>query len=100
MNYYRVYLRDTGELIAEGDVHACAQQRGIAVESFRTMVQKNRNGTRYQRYKILVESRPNQKQPSRVRPDLSWEKKFIREWDAFYEPIRKKYGIAVKRDDG
>lgn len=105
---YRVYRAKDGKLLAEGIAEACAKQLGIEIQGFYKAVCKAQAGTN-KKYRIEVF------QPSPIpelaiqaderalpaRQELSSEElQLAREWDAFCEPIRKKYGIAVKRDDG
>lgn len=42
--YYAIYLRKTDELICTGSAKECAEQMGISINAFRTLVCRSRNG--------------------------------------------------------
>ena len=103
---YRVYRAKDGSLLAEGIAEACAEQLGIEIQGFRKAVCKAKAG-KHKGYRIEVlpakpipeltaEGKPRQANQERTGERI----RLAREWDAFCEPIRKKYGITVNRDDG
>ena len=110
---YRVYREKDGQLLAEGSAAACAEQLGIEIQGFYKAVCKAQAG-KHRKYRIEVlpaslipglslqaEERALQARRAKRRQELTNEElQLAQEWDAFCEPIRKKYGIAVKRDDG
>lgn len=84
----RWVMRDqkSGKVVFEGTTKECADYAGINHKTFHTTV------TRYGKYKRwLVEE-------TFSATDRSTEnEEAIRRWDAFMEPLRKKYGIPVRR---
>ena len=104
---YRVYRAKDGKLLAEGIAEACAKQLGIEIQGFYKAVCKAQAG-KHKRYRIEV--LPASPIPGialqaeeialQARQELTNEGlQLAREWDAFCEPLRKKYGITVKRHD-
>lgn len=82
---YRVFLLRGGSLVAEGDAELCAAAIGYnGTKSFYSEVSKSDRGK--SKYRI-----------ERVFPEA--EQEAIRAWDAFCEPIRRKYNITAWRDD-
>lgn len=94
MILYEVYDPKTEELIAKGTVAECAEQLCMTVSGFRNAVDRAKNGTNRSQ-KIVAVGHTEVKQPNR---NFTSEKQAaIDAWDAFCEPIRKKYGIPVRR---
>lgn len=82
---WKVYLHSTGELLAEGTIKQCAEKIGIDSHTLR-----NRMETKSDRRKYDFEE---------VKAFDNRGAEAIYNWDAFCEPLRKKYGIKVKRMD-
>lgn len=85
-SFFRLYDIETGDLIAEGTSKECGEAIGAGEDAIRQAYQRTLNGT-YKGYQI--EGVPEIKAKS--------DAEAIRNWDAFCEPIRKKYGIPVRR---
>lgn len=83
---YYVYDKATEELVASGSARECAQVVGVHPAT----IQGASTGTATMR-NYCVE---------RLLPVVGSEKeKLAAQWDAFCEPIRKRYGIKSKRSD-
>lgn len=84
---YRLYDRETGEFFFEGTAKECSEAVGASHrDAIRSSYKGTRNGT-YKGYRIeevTVEE-------ARREADAAAA------WDAFVEPLRKQYGIPVKR---
>lgn len=88
---FRYFVRDreTGEIVAEGSARECAERLGVTTDTIRKW------GTGYYHsYKWEV---------TRVGLEIPMKNlnkhglaEAARSWDAFCEPIRKKYGVEVK----
>ena len=84
---YTVYDIVTGEILVSGNARECAAAIGVHDETIR----KNARGIiKSQRYEVVEDPTQEEKQP---RDDMLIA---ARNWDAFCEPIRKKYGIKVQ----
>lgn len=84
---YRVYDRKTGELVVEGTSKECSEAVGAPHrDTIRSAYKGTRNGT-YKGYRI------EEVRDGEARSDAE----AIRNWEAFMRPLRKKYGIPVKR---
>lgn len=84
--FFRVYDTETGELVVEGTSRECSQALGVADETTRNSYHNTINGT-YKGFRIEAISEDEARSDAEA----------IMKWDAFCEPIRKKYGIPVKR---
>lgn len=105
---YRVYLVKDDTLLASGTAEQCAEQMDISMGGFRSAVYHAQMGDRK---KYRVEVLEAEVIPELVRPVLQKSKaekpvwinekaQLAMDWDKFCEPLRRKYGIQVKRDDG
>lgn len=83
---FRLYDIETGELVVEGSTRECGEAIGAGDEAIRVAFNYTINGT-YKGYQI--EEVPEDEAKS--------DAEAIRNWDAFCEPIRRKYGIPVRR---
>lgn len=90
---YKVYSKETGELLAEGTAKECAKAVGLTKAGFRDAS----NAPRHRRLRI-VETTEDETPVSRHGTDTA----AIMSWDAFTAPLREKFGIPVyspKRED-
>lgn len=85
-NWFRVYDVETDELIVEGSAKECAEALGGDRNSITNAYYNTVNGT-YKGCRIEEMSADEAKSDAEA----------IKNWDAFCEPIRKKYGIPVRR---
>lgn len=83
---FRVYDRETGELVAEGTSNDCGEQLGLRRETIRAAYDGTVGGT-YKGYRI---------EKVVINTD-EYNKTAIMNWDAFCEPLRKEFGIPVYR---
>ena len=86
MYSYKVFSRN-GVLIAEGNAYQCAEALGIGVKSFRNVFSRKHYG------KYRIEGTPEKEEKQITKTDV----KAMKAWDEFCEPIRKEFGIKVKR---
>lgn len=86
---YCIRDRETGAIAAEGSARECAERLGVTDNTIRRW---GLNGC-HQKWKV---TRTGGKiSQAAVVPD--GDAAAVRSWDAFMEPLRKKYGIEVKR---
>lgn len=75
----------TGQVVCRGDAEACTRALGLkSVKIFHNTVNRMNRGL-YRRYRIETERSPETLEA-------------IRRWDAFTEPLRRRYGIARYRE--
>lgn len=87
---YKVYSMSTGDLLAEGTARQCAERLRVPSDTIRAI-----GRGAYTSYVYLVEEQEQEKQYQ----ELNGNSALIaaaKKWDAFCEPIRKKYGIPVR----
>lgn len=94
MRTYDVYDLKTGDLLFCGTTAECAEQMGLTAKAFRQALVRSRNGTN-RRHRI-EESGGTQLKRSE-RNALQSDAQAIRAWDAFMEPLRKEFGIPVRK---
>ncbi len=87
---YKVYSISTGDLLAEGTARQCAEKLRSPSDTIRAIAR----GATSRIY--LVEEQKQQRQERNVDPNIVAA---AERWDAFCEPIRKRYGIKSKRSD-
>lgn len=88
---YKVFDVKTGDFIVEGTARECAAVVGMTPSGFRQAhVVSAGNG-----HKRLLIIEQNQDEAPEELVDNSEMRDAAKEWDAFCEPIRKKYGIPV-----
>lgn len=83
-NRYCVQDGKTGEILAAGSVTECLKQVGICSDTFyRELETPGR---------FLITHLPN--------PEIDGSRKaeLAKQWDEFIEPIRKRFGVEVKRN--
>lgn len=86
IKHYTVYDIVTGDLLASGTAAECARRIGVHAETIR----KNARGViKSQLYEVVEDPTQEEKQK---RDDMLIA---AMKWDAFCEPIRKRYGIKV-----
>lgn len=89
---YEVRDAQTDELLAAGSAIECAKELGIHPDT----VRNNALGyAKSRRYSIAEVSDDQAPPPSFVTPRAVDKLDLAAQWDAFCEPIRKKYGIPV-----
>lgn len=94
MRTYDVYDLKTGDWIAGGTVAECAAQLGITTGAFHHAKHRCDRGTNA---KHRIEER-GEIPPQRADREFSGsDLAAIRSWDAFVEPLRKEFGIPVRR---
>lgn len=87
IKHYAVYDIVSGEQLAYGTARECAEAIGVHDETIRKNARGNIKSLKYE----VVEA-PSQEE-KQTREDMLTA---ARNWDAFCEPIRKKYGIKVQ----
>ena len=87
---YKVYSISTGDLLAEGTARQCAEKLRFPSDTIRAIARGA-----YTSHVYLVEEQKQQRQERNVDPNMVAAAK---RWDAFCEPIRKRFGIEVKRE--
>lgn len=92
MKVFGLFDPDTGEQVFAGTPAECAEFCGGTTRGFYGRYTGTKGGT-YHGYTVRVLPRVK---PKTLDPEL---KKLAAEWDAFCEPIRKAYGIEVRRSD-
>ena len=90
---YGLFNPLTGELAFEGTANECAEFCGGTVAGFLGGYNRTINET-YHGYSVEVVSEP----PVKANGCAEF-KKAAEAWDAFCEPIRKAYGISVRKGD-
>lgn len=89
MKVFGLFDARTDELVFAGTPAECAEFCGGAITGFYgRSAMKDRT---YHGYKV--------RDMQKIRPLDAEEKKLAAKWDAFCEPIRKAYGIEVRRSD-
>lgn len=93
---YKVYDIATSELLAEGTAKHCANEVGSNVNAIRDIARGKYQSRRF----VVVDITPADT-PDEQQYDPNGLKAAALKWDAFCDPIRKKYGIPVRRmNDG
>lgn len=82
---YKVYDKITGALLAEGTARQCAEALRAPSDTIRAIARRKSS------YKYVVE----QQEQEETNCDLGLVSA-AKKWDAFCEPIRKRYGIPVR----
>jgi hypothetical protein len=85
---YKVYDKTTGDLLAEGTARQCAEVLRAPSDTIRAIARGKGS------YKYLVEEQEKESDTKSL-SDSGLIAAALR-WDAFCEPIRKKYGIPVR----
>ena len=85
---YRVYDRPSGKLLAQGSTRECAEQLGMKHSGFQSAVDRMRDGVIG---KFVIEEFGGPQDTEQDRIDLA------EQWDRFCEPLRKKYGVKIRR---
>lgn len=86
---FRLYDIETGELFMEGSSKELGKALGVGKEAVRQAYEKNYQPI-YKGYEIEAVDEDN-------REDTKTDAEVIASWNAFVEPLRKKYGIPVRR---
>lgn len=94
MGCYRYCVRDrnTGAVIAEGTARECAAVIRVTPDTVRKW------STQYYHAKYQVTRDDGEVGENRMKN--SWCAAFAKKWDDTCEPLRKKYGVEVKKHDG
>lgn len=87
---YEVYDKITGVLLAEGTARYCSEVLHVGGDTIRAIAKGKYNSQRF-----LVEEQKQDLPDEEFEGDTSLKDAAMR-WDAFCEPIRKKYGIPVR----
>lgn len=82
---YYVYDKETEQLVASGTAKECAQAVGVHPAT----IQGAGLGSTPMRSYFVERTRPC---------DANEPLRLAAQWDAFCEPIRKRYGIKVKKE--
>lgn len=85
---YKVYNKITGELLAEGTARYCSEVLHVNADAIRAVAK----GTWSSRLFVVKE----QKQDEADEVGSTTLMAAAKNWDAFCEPLRKKYGIPVR----
>ena len=85
---YEVHDAATGKLLAVGTAAYCAKVVGISSDLVRSMARGAQNSRKYMSIDITEDEEKGEAACAHI---LAAAKA----WDAFCEPIRKKYGIPV-----
>ena len=86
---FRLYDIETGELFMEGSSKELGEAIGAGKEAIRQAYEKNWQAI-YKGYEIEAVDGDDQE-------DTKTDAEVIASWNAFVEPLRKKYGIPVRR---
>ena len=89
---YEVRNTKTGELIATGTATQCAMQVGIHPDTVRRIAA---GYIKPKQYLICEVSQSSAKPEPAPTDKISEKQRLAAKWDAFCEPIRKKYGIPI-----
>lgn len=89
---FRVYDITTNELLAEGTARYCANEVGSNVNAIRDIARGKYQSRKY----VVVDATPADT-PDEQPYDPNGLKAAAMKWDAFCDPIRRKYGIPVRR---
>ena len=85
-SWFRLYDIETGDLVVEGTSKDCGKAIGAGEDAIRQAYQRTLNST-YKGYQI----------EGIQKVEANSDAEAIKNWDAFVEPLRKKYGIPVRR---
>lgn len=91
---YEVYDFRSGALIAAGTAAQCAEQLGISDTGFRSAIKRCKRG-QTKKYRIV---KVDSLQPEQLISEQDRVLRAIEAWDAFTEPLRKKFGIPVHKE--
>lgn len=91
---YEVYDKITGKLLVEGTARYCSEVLHVGGDAIRAIARGKYNSQKF----VVIEQEQEQEQ-EQPEKDLSpnGTKAAAKAWDTFCEPIRKKYGIPVRR---
>lgn len=93
---YEVQDRSTGKIVCTGTAVRCANALGVCRETILRWGNGTRKSPQYDAR--MIDMAFSQAEAERVDyPDQF--RQAIRAWDEFCEPLRKKYGVKVKRWD-
>lgn len=99
--HYEVYDLVTGELLATGSERRCAMTLGVGNSAIGEVA---RGKYKSSRFRVVCKAEEEKPAPKKEQQPYSDMVIAARKWDAFCEPIRKKYGIPVykapKKEDG
>lgn len=87
MSIWKITDPKTKKVVFEGTTNECAEFIGCKPKTFHTTMQRSRNG-RYKQYVVTEEF---------CATEPTDDAEAIYNWDRFMEPLRRKYGIPVKR---
>lgn len=88
LKQFEVYDLATGELLAKGSARHCSEVLHVGGDSIRAVANGNYRSRKYE----IKDVTPTGAEESKNDHNLVSAAK---RWDAFCEPIRKKYGIPV-----
>ena len=91
---YEVYDLVKGNLLVEGTAMRCADALGLTADSIRSMANGKYSSRKYDVREIKPPGAEEKAETTGIDHGLVSAAK---QWDAFCEPIRKKYGIPVYR---
>ena len=93
--HYEVYDLVTGELLTKGSERKCAVELGVGNSAIGEIA---RGKYKSSRFRVVCKSAEEEKPPMKKEQQPYSDMVIAaRKWDAFCEPIRKKYGIPVYR---
>lgn len=87
---YRVADIKTGEMLAEGTLSECAKTIGVHWNALWSTANGRTKNPKYQ-ITLLPDEEDEDRPLSKTHLALA------RQWDAFIEPIRERYGVEVKK---
>lgn len=87
---YEVYDAVTGELLTEGTAAYCARVLHVGGDTVRAIARGDFKSTRF----VVVDVSEGEEKSEDACAAM---RAAAKAWDAFMEPIRKKYGIPVRR---
>ena len=91
---YEVYDLVKGNLLVDGTAMYCAEVLGLTADAIRSMANGKYSSRKYDVKEIKPSGAEAKADTTGIDHSLVSAAK---RWDAFCEPIRKKYGIPVRR---
>ena len=92
VNNYRVWDHRTGDFLCEGTARECSTFFEITEQAFHQRVERALHNGDHRCWDVEVDK-------AKKAQLFGADKTVAEEWEAFMEPLRKKFGIKVKRMD-